>query len=47
MEKSLKMNDIDYDIEEQKRKMYDFMVLLKTDNEYPLNIINKLIILTT
>ena len=47
MEKSLKMNDIDYAVEENKKKMYDFMVLLKTDNEYPLNIINKLIILTT
>ena len=47
MEKNQKMNEIDYEIEEQKKKMYDFMVMLKTDSEYPLNIINKLIILTT
>lgn len=47
MEKSLLMNNIDYDIEDKNKKMFDFMVQLKTDNEYPINIINRLIILAT
>lgn len=47
MEKSLLMNNIDYDFEDKKKKMYNLMIQLKTDNEYPINIINKLIILAT
>lgn len=46
MEKSLQMNDINYDDESKKKKIFDFVNRINRDEEFPLNVIDKLIILT-
>ncbi len=46
MEKSLQMNDINYDEELKKKKIFDFVNRINRDEEFPLNVIDKLIILT-
>lgn len=46
MEKSLQMNEINYDEELKKKKIFDFVNRINRDEEFPLNVIDKLIILT-
>ena len=40
------MNEFSSDEESKKKKIYDFMNRINRDEEFPLNVIDKLIILT-
>ena len=46
MEKSLKMNDINQEDEEKEKQIYKFLNRINSEEEFPINAIDKLIILT-